>query len=203
MGISNIIKDSQDIFTMKCLNKKIYIIALLFILILPFASFADGWIDDGRGNWLYEENGELLKNTWKNIDGINYYFDTQGNWLPTEPLKDNKLVGSERVTFYMEGKDEKNRKYKTKVSVPRPIIGGTNADAINEFIKKEFQNTITKYYEETKLNGLFLMTEIEIGEMLEAYNQRGVIGLGYFGGGMFNLYIDTKKFEMWAMRNVN
>ena len=121
LGISNIIKDSQDIFTMKCLNKKIYIIALLFVLILPFASFADGWIDDGRGNWLYEENGELLKATWKNIDGVNYYFDTQGYWLPTEPLKEIKLVGSERVTFYMEGKDEKNRKYKTKVSVPRPI----------------------------------------------------------------------------------
>lgn len=189
---------------MKKIFYKLTVLAFVFIMsFYTLATFADGWIDDGYGNWLYEENGELLKATWKNIDGVNYYFDTKGFWLPTESLVETKLAGSENVTFVMEGKDESGRNYKTKITLPRPIISGTNADAINEFIKKEFENAIKKFYLETRVNSFFLIPEIKISEVLEAYNVRGVIGLGYFGGGMFNLYIDTKKLEMWATRNLN
>ena len=53
------------------------------------------------------------------------------------------------------------------------------------------------------MNSLFLQTELKASEMMEARNQRGIIEIGYFGGVMFNLYIDTNKLEMWAMRNVN
>ena len=183
--------------------KKIVLIALIVLIVTSFSSFADGWINDGYGNWLYMENGEYVKATWKNIDGVNYYFDTKGYWLPTEPMVENKLSGSENVTFIMEGKDDHDRRYKTKITVPRPIISGTNADAINEFIKKDFQDTIIKYYRETKINSFFLIPEIKVREVLEAYNVRGIIGLGYFSGDMFNLYIDTNKLEMWATRNIN
>ena len=189
---------------MKINNKKILIfVVLIIVLLMPSAAFADGWVNDGYGNWLYEENGEFVKATWKNINGVNYYFDTKGYWLDTGNLSDHKLAGREMTTFIMEGKDYNDRKYKTKVTIPMPILSGENADAINEFIKKEFQNTITKFYEETRLDILFLTTEIKVAEMMEIYNVRGVVGIGYFGGSMFNLYIDTNKLEMWATRNIN
>lgn len=184
-------------------TKHLIILATIAVFGMAFASFADGWVYDGYGNWLYEENGEFLKATWKNIDGINYYFDTKGYWLETESLAEVKLAGRETVTFTMEGKDYNDRSYKVKVTMPRPIVAGTNADAINEFIKRDFQNAITKFFEETRMNGLFLLTELRSDEMMEARNQRGVIELGYFGGAMFNLYIDTNKLEMWATRNFN
>lgn len=183
--------------------KKLVLISLFIVPLISFSAIADGWVNDGYGNWLYMENGEYVKATWKNIDGVNYYFDTKGYWLPTEPVVDSKLAGSEKVTFIMEGKDESDRKYKTKITLPRPIISGANADAINEFIKRDFEKVITKYYVDTRINSLFLVPEIKIVEVMEAYNVRGIIGLGYFGGGMFNLYIDTNKLEMWATRNVN
>ena len=189
---------------MRTINKKIItFVVLIAIFALPLATFADGWVNDGYGNWLYEENGEYIKATWKNIDGVNYYFDTKGYWLDTGSLVEHKLAGSEMATFTMEGKDYSDRKYKTKVTIPRPILSGTNADNINEFIKKEFQNAITKFFEETRINSLFLTPEIKVSELLEIYNVRGVIGIGYFGGSMFNLYIDTNKLEMWATRNTN
>ena len=183
--------------------KKTIIMAIIAIFAMSFASFSDGWVYDGYGNWLYEENGEFVKATWKNIDGINYYFDTKGYWLETENLAAVKISGREIVTFTMEGKDYNDRSYKTKVTLPRPIVSGTNAEVINEFIKKEFQNAITKFFEETRINSLFLQTELNASEMMEARNQRGIIEVGYFGGVMFNLYIDTNKLEMWATRNVN
>lgn len=185
-------------------NKKILIFVVIILVVLTSSvAFADGWVNDGYGNWLYEENGEFVKATWKNIDGVNYYFDTKGYWLETQAQTEYKLSGREVVTFIMEGKDYNDRNYKTKVTIPRPILSGNNAEAINEFIKKEFQNIVTKYYQETKEGILFLTTEIKVGEMMEIYNLRGVVGIGYFGGSMFNLYIDTNKLEMWATSNIN
>lgn len=176
------------------------ILSIIFI-VFTMASFvyADGWIYDGY-NWQYEENGELLVNTYKNIDGVNYYFDTKGNWIPREPVVSLKFKGSEMYKFTMEGKDYNDRKYKTEVSIPMPILTGTNEAEVNEFIKKEFENAIKKFIEERYVNRLFLVPKMEIDEALEVYNVHDVIGIGYIGDLMFNLYIDTKKLEMWAAK---
>ncbi len=178
------------------MKKSVFII--LICVLFVNAVRADGWIYDGYNNWQYEENGELVRNTWKNIDGVNYYFDTKGNWLPTKPEVNVKLKTSERVTFIMEGKDYSNRKYKTEISIPMPILSGTNEEALNEFIKKEFQNTIKKYVEERMIKKLFLTPKIELAEIFEIYNVHDVVGIGYIGDTIFNLYIDAKKLEMWA-----
>lgn len=185
------------------INKKTNKLSIILVFVLMCASsiFADGWVNDGYGNWLYEENGNFIKNETRVIDGIECYFNYQGYWIPRGEYKKVWLVNKEIVSFTIEGKDYSDRKYKTKIKIPMPIVAGENADAINEFIRKEFNNTIRKYFEEWRLSILFLQSEIEISEMLEAQNARGIISFGYLGGGMFNLYIDTNKYEMWAIPN--
>lgn len=178
-----------------------FIFVIMLVLFLSSNVFASGWIKNESGNWLYEENGVFVKNTTKVIDGVEYYFNSNGIWVPWEAMQKVKLVNREMVTFTMEGRDYNDRKYKTKFNVVMPILGGENSEAINEFIRKEFVNVIKKYYEDYRLSILFLQPEIELKEMLEGKNERGVISFGYFGGGMFNLYINIRKMEMWAMPN--
>lgn len=179
---------------------KIFLV-IVFVFVYVNTIFADGWVNDGYGNWLYEENGSFVKNESRVIDGVECYFNYAGYWMPRESYKKVRLKSKEMVSFIMEGKDYNNRKYKTKIKLPMPIVEGENADILNEFIRKEFINTIKKYFEEWRISILFLEPEIEISEMLEGKNEHGVICFGYLGGGMFNLYIDTNKLEMWAVPN--
>ena len=174
---------------------------LLIMLVMSSTLFADGWKQTEFGNWQYEENGELVKATSKVIDGVTYYFDTKGNWLPREAQTSVKLTGREEIVVNLTGKDYKNRKYDTKIKIPMPIVSGTNETAINAFIKQEFPNVIKKYFEENYANNLFLMDEMKLEQMLEVCNVHNVIGFGYFGGGMFNVYLDCNEMKMWAVKN--
>ena len=70
---------------------------LLIMLVMSSTLFADGWKQTEFGNWQYEENGELVKATSKVIDGVTYYFDTKGNWLPREAQTSVKLTGREEI----------------------------------------------------------------------------------------------------------
>lgn len=197
----NVISKETYFYNFKISYIHNFIFVIMLVLFLSSNVFASGWIKNESGNWLYEENGVFVKNTTKVIDGVEYYFNSNGIWVPWELMQKVKLVNREMVTFTMEGKDYNDRKYKTKFNVVMPILGGENSVAINEFIRKEFVNVIKKYYEDYRLSILFLQPEIELKEMLEGKNERGVISFGYFGGGMFNLYINTRKMEMWAMPN--
>lgn len=185
---------------MKNIFKKI-LVFIVFLVIGAESIFANGWIKDEFGNWLYEENGVFVKNSYKFIDGVEYYFNNDGHWIQNASSKKVSLSSRKNVTFVLEGKDYSDRNYKTEVTIAMPIVKGENAEAINTFIEKEFQNAITKYFLEWRINMLFLLPKIEIKEMLEGKNERGVICFGYFGGGMFNLYLDSNKMEMWAVPN--
>ena len=174
---------------------------LILIVVFTNATFADGWKQTEYGNWQYEENGEILKATNKVIDGVNYYFDTKGNWIPREPQVSLKMSGREEVIVELIGTDYENRHYNTKVKIPMPIVSGENETIINDFIRQEFPNAIRKYFEEYYMNTLFLLPEIKLRELVEVYNVHNVIGFGYLGGGMFNVYLDYKDMKMWAAKN--
>lgn len=183
--------------------KKCVIIKLVTIIVLMLCNitFADGWRQTEFGNWQYIENGELVKATSKVIDGVNYYFDTKGNWIPREPESSLKMVGREDIIIEMTGKDFENRKYNTKIKIPMPIVSGDNEIVINNFIRQEYPNVIKKYFEEYYINRLFLFPEIKLNELLEVYNVHNIIGFGYLGGGMFNVYLDYNEMKMWAVKN--
>lgn len=174
---------------------------ILMIVVMQAAIFADGWRQTEFGNWQYIENGELVKATNKVIDGVNYYFDTKGNWIPREEIKRIKMVGREDIVIHFVGKDNKNRNYDTKLTIPMPIISGENELIINEYIKKEFPIVIKKYFEENYLDAMFLMPKMKLSEVIEIYNMHDVIAFGYFGAGMFNVYLDYKEMKMWVVNN--
>ena len=180
---------------------RIIVLTILIMTIMQNCLFADGWKQTEFGNWQYEENGELVKATNKVIDGVNYYFDTKGNWIPRENQVSIKLSGREEVVVELIGKDYENRNYNTKVKIPMPVVSGENETIINDFIRQEFPNAIRKYFEEYYINTLFLLPEISIRELLEIYNVHNVIGFGYLGGGMFNVYLDYKEMKIWAVKN--
>ena len=39
----------------------------------------NGWKEKDDGNWVYIEAGQMIKNSWKEIEGVRYYFDYYGN----------------------------------------------------------------------------------------------------------------------------
>lgn len=183
--------------------RKCRILKLIFVITIVFSitSFADGWQQTEFGNWQYVENGEILKATSKVIDGVNYYFDTKGNWIPRESESSIKMTGREDIIVELKGVDYENRNYNTKIKVPMPIVSGENDIVINDFIRQEFPIVIKKYFEEYYINRLFLLPEINMSELLEVYNVHNIIGFGYLGGGMFNVYLDYKEMKMWAVKN--
>lgn len=182
-------------------TSKIVILIFVMSIVLCSIIFADGWQQTEFGNWQYVENGEILRATSKVIDGVNYYFDTKGNWIPREAESSIKMTGREDIVVELKGVDYENRNYNTKINVPMPIVSGENDIIINEFIRQEFPNVIKKYFEEYYINRLFLLPEINMRELLEVYNVHNIIGFGYLGGGMFNVYLDYKEMKMWAVKN--
>lgn len=62
-------------------------IILAFLLSLSFVNVnrANGWVQDGD-KWKYEENGDFVKNDWRELDNSIYYFDTEGH-MATELVK--------------------------------------------------------------------------------------------------------------------
>lgn len=67
--------------------KNFSFIILAFLLSLTFVDVnrANGWVQDGD-KWKYEENGDFVKNDWRELDNSIYYFDTEGH-MATELVK--------------------------------------------------------------------------------------------------------------------
>ncbi len=40
-----------------------------------------GWRNDSDGSWIYQQNGDIVKDSWKEIDGKWYRFDANGKML--------------------------------------------------------------------------------------------------------------------------
>lgn len=181
--------------------KKLIKIFILFSLISSFSfpSFSDGWYYDGA-NWLYEENGEYVRADVRTIDGVNYYFDTYGYWIPRENSTGVKLKTYETKSFVMKGKDYEGRNYETKFTYLCPIIEGKNSEAINQFIRDNIEETYKKYIEEHCLNMLFLAPKLTQHTIIESYNEKNTIGFSFLGGLRLSLYINYDKMIMWVVR---
>ena len=179
--------------------KNIFIkFVLSFVIIMSVCNniYADGWVDDGT-NWHYVENGKYVRGDVRNIDGENYYFDTYGNWIPRSENKVVKLKGSEKKSFVIEGKDDKERPYKVTYTYIMPIISGKNEEEINEFIKNNIETTIKTFIEERYKNALFLLENMGVYEMIEYYNEKDTIGFSYLGSPRYSININYNKKIMW------
>lgn len=51
------------------------------VLGMSFTSLAAEWIQDTKGWWYQEEDGSYPSNTWKEIEGKQYYFGSDGYML--------------------------------------------------------------------------------------------------------------------------
>ena len=63
---------------------------MVSILGCTFPAWAGEWIQGENGQWVYEENQELLKG-WNRIDGIWYCLDTEtGVWIEKPSMTSEK-----------------------------------------------------------------------------------------------------------------
>lgn len=184
-------------------NIKKLIIKNFICLVLCFSFitnvYADGWINDGA-NWQYEENGKLVRGDVRNIDGVNYYFDTYGNWIPRDENVSYKLKATETKSFTLEGEDYKNRKYKVKYTYLLPIVDGENAEAVNKFISENIEKTIGDFILEKYGQALFLLTEMSNMELIDMHNEKDTIAFSYLGSPRYSLYVNYKKSIMWIVQ---
>ena len=66
---------------MKIRHRLAGVALMVSILGCTFPAWAGEWIQEESGQWVYEENQELLKG-WNRIDGIWYCLDTEtGVWI--------------------------------------------------------------------------------------------------------------------------
>lgn len=51
-----------------------------------YGTYGDGWINSGGNHvkWLYQENGKLIRDQFKTINGATYYFSNDGTMLSGE-----------------------------------------------------------------------------------------------------------------------
>lgn len=78
------------------MKKKILtlIMASLLVTNISITTQAGQWKQDTIG-WYYEENGSYPTNQWKEIDGKQYYFDSNGYMLYDTTTPDGYKVGSD------------------------------------------------------------------------------------------------------------
>lgn len=61
-------------------------------IILSMTSFAAEWKQDNSGWWYQNDDGSYPTNTWKEIDGKQYYFDNNGYILTNATTPDGQKV---------------------------------------------------------------------------------------------------------------
>lgn len=61
-------------------------------IILSMTSFAAEWKQDNSGWWYQNDDGSYPTNTWKEIDGKQYYFDNNGYILTNTTTPDGQKV---------------------------------------------------------------------------------------------------------------
>ena len=80
---------------MKTRILKTILSALLMSIICSFASFAGEWNQNETGWWYDNGDGTYPLNTWKEINGKQYYFDGNGYMLHDTTTPDGYQVGSD------------------------------------------------------------------------------------------------------------
>ncbi|MCC8026244.1 MAG: hypothetical protein LIP16_13235 [Clostridium sp.] len=77
-----------------------------------FQAFGAGWQED-RGRWQYDDGTGTLKNQWKAIDGVSYYFG-QGGYMMTDTITPDgyRVDGAGMVTY---DKPDMTAAYKDKI----------------------------------------------------------------------------------------
>ena len=79
-------------------RKNIIIVLATLTLSLSsvFSSFAGQWKEDEKGKW-YEEDGNYITSSWKEIEGKQYYFGADGYMLVNTTTPDGYKVGADGV----------------------------------------------------------------------------------------------------------
>ena len=62
---------------------------------MSMTALAGSWEQDVMGWWYLEDDGSFARDGWKEIDGKQYYFDSQGHMLQDTITPDGYKVGSD------------------------------------------------------------------------------------------------------------
>ena len=68
------------------------ILTVLMIVCVSVPGFAGTWKQDARGWWYENDNGTYTTNAWQTIDGIEYYFGSDGYLLTNTTTPDGFKV---------------------------------------------------------------------------------------------------------------
>lgn len=71
------------------------ILATMMASSMSMTALAGSWEQDVMGWWYLEDDGSFASDGWKEIDGKQYYFDSQGHMLQDTITPDGYKVGSD------------------------------------------------------------------------------------------------------------
>lgn len=88
-------------------KKKIIVVVLAAALTLlsVFSSFSGQWKEDEKGKW-YEEDGNCIASSWKEIEGKQYYFGADGYMLVNTTTPDGYKVGADGAWIQDDNKSQ-------------------------------------------------------------------------------------------------
>lgn len=85
---------------MKIRHRLAGVAVMVSILGCTFPAWAGEWIQEESGQWVYEENQELLKG-WNRIDGIWYCLDTEtGVWIEKPSMTSEAACRLLEISFW-------------------------------------------------------------------------------------------------------
>lgn len=62
---------------------------------MAFASYAGGWKNNETGWWYENDDGSYVQNSWKTVDGKEYYFGSDGYMVSNTTTPDGRKVGAD------------------------------------------------------------------------------------------------------------
>lgn len=71
------------------------VVSICLVLGMSFTSLAGQWVQDTNGWWYQEYDGSYPSNTWKEIEGKQYYFGSDGYMLSNTTTPDGYKVGAD------------------------------------------------------------------------------------------------------------
>lgn len=106
--------------------QKIVVLSMLLSLVTSFTALADvGWHQDEQGHWMYmQENGAYIGYGWKELDGKQYYFNTDGFMLSDTITPDGYYVGADGA-WIPEDKSSSQQAQSVEKNTMTALVNGT------------------------------------------------------------------------------
>lgn len=150
---------------------KVLLVTLFLSASMSFTAFAGEWKQESSKWWYQNDDGGYTTNGWQEIDGKQYYFDSDGYMLSNSVTPDGQLVESDGALINYDGSSYQSilDYYTKKMQVTTPKL-------ISEYKSEAANNNGLNGLAEICVSKISVLANISVegvGEMANLYLHSG------------------------------